>query len=268
MTGVQTCALPISNEVNTQLSINPRIQIKQIPYPQIKGTIRFALSTKFEADVVLVDLVVMSVVASILNCKKVVYLAQDDDRTYYASEILQFITQIIYWIAFLIFRVQTIAVSDQLAQKLEKLAKEKIQSVPNGIDHARFYHEKASPCVTEKKALMTIVLYARRDFRKGLDVGIKAVEALARLRGTKDWELWMIGEDGADINVDGLKIKRWGFLKGNDLRHVLSAADVYLSPSRHEGFGLMQLEAMACGNVMVTTKGFPLVSDEIGRAHV
>ena len=57
--------------------------------------------------------------------------------------------------------------------------------------------------------------------------------------------------------------KKWGFLKGDNLRAVLSAADVYLSPSRHEGFGLMQLEAMACGCVMVTTKAFPLVENEV-----
>ena len=252
-----------TNEVNTYFSINPCIQIKQIPYPQIKGTIRFTLLTKFESDVVLVDLVVMSIFASILNGKKVVYLAQDDDRTYYSSGISRFIMQIIYWIAFLIFRVQTVAVSGQLTQKLEKLAKGKVKLVPNGIDHRRFYHEDNSPHATEKKALMTVVLYARSDFRKGLDIGIKAVEELARLRGIKDWELWTIGDDVAQINVDGLNVKRWGFLKGDDLRNVLSVADIYLSPSRHEGFGLMQLEAIACGNVMVTTKGFPLVSDGI-----
>lgn len=253
-----------TNEVNTRFSINRRIQIRSIPYPKIKGTIRFALSTKFEnVDVVLVDLVVMSIFASILNGKKVVYLAQDDDRIYYSSSVLRFFMGVIYWVAFLIFRVRAIAVSDYLARTLENLAKGRVTVVPNGIDHRRFYHEKNSPYAIEKKAPMTLILYVRSDFRKGLDIGIKAVEELARLRGVKDWELWTIGDDVAKFDVEGLEIKRWGFLNGDDLRNVLSVADIYLSTSRHEGFGLMQLESMACGNVMVTTKGFPLVTDGI-----
>ncbi|HBR14286.1 MAG TPA: hypothetical protein DD723_01930 [Candidatus Omnitrophica bacterium] len=252
-----------TNEVNTHFPIDPRIQIKQIPYPQKRGTIRFALSTKFDADIVLVDLVAMSVFASIPNGKKIVYLAQDDDRTYYSSPLLRFMMEIIYRIAFWLFRVRAIAVSDYLKEKLERLAKGRVKSVSNGIDHRIFYHEDKSRYATEKKASIAIVLFARSDFHKGLDVGIKAVEELARLRGVKDWELWVIGDENANINVEGLKIKKWGLLKSEALRGVLSAADIYLSPSRHEGFGLMQLEAMACGCVMITTKAFSLVENEL-----
>ena len=250
-----------TNDVDTHFRIDPRIQIKRIPYPKVHGTIRFVSTTTFDADIVLVDLAVMSIFASILNARKVVYLAQDDDRTYYPSMILRFLMRVVYWVALSVLRVPTIAVSDFLKEKLDRLSRGRVTSVPNGLDHRIFYHDKNSPYAVEKKALMTIVLYARRDFRKGLDIGIKAVEELARLRGVNDWELWTIGDDAVGINVDRLNIKRWGLLKADDLRGVLSVADIYLSPSRHEGFGLMPLEAMACGNVMVTTTAFSLVED-------
>lgn len=252
-----------TNEVNTHFPIDPRIQIRKISFPGIAGTILFTFSKKFRGDIVLVDLVVMSVFAWFLNGKRVVCLAQDDDRTYYASPLLRGITGILYRLSFGFMKVRVISVSEFLTQGLNVCAHGRVQTVSNGVDFKKFYHEEKSRFQSEKKTQAAIVLYARTDYRKGLDIGIKAMEELSRIRAKRDWELWIIGEAPVAIPMDGLRIKRWGFLNEGDLREVLSAADIYLSPSRHEGFGLMQLEAMACGCVMVTTKVFSIVENEM-----
>ena len=38
-----------------------------------------------------------------------------------------------------------------------------------------------------------------------------------------------------------------GFVPDEDIRHLLTAADVFVFPSLFEGFGIPPLEAMACG---------------------
>lgn len=253
----------MTNEVKTHFTIDPKIQIKRIPLPGIPGTILFTLSRRFKTDIVLVDLVVMSVFAWFLNRKRVVCLAQDDDRTYYSSPFLRWLTDMSYRISFDLIKVRVIGVSEYLARQLNVYAHGRIKVVPNGINFTKFYHEGKSRFLSERKTQVVIILYTRSDYRKGLDIGLKAIEELKRTRGSKDWELWTIGDNPVDISIDGVRINKKGFLKDDDLRAVLSAADIYLSPSRHEGFGLMQLEAMACGCVMVTTQAFSLAKDDV-----
>jgi glycosyltransferase involved in cell wall biosynthesis len=168
-----------------------------------------------------------------------------------------------YRISFGLMKVRVISVFEYLARQLSVYTQGCIKVVPNGINFTKFYHEEKSRFLSERKTQAVIVLYARSDYRKGLDIGIKAIEELKRIRGGKDWELWTIGDNTLDIHLGGVRINKKGFLNDDDLRAVLSAADIYLSPSRHEGFGLMQLEAMACGCVMVTTKAFPLAEDDV-----
>ncbi|MEW6289316.1 MAG: glycosyltransferase family 4 protein [Thermodesulfobacteriota bacterium] len=252
-----------TNEVATSFSIDPRIEIKHIPWPGATGTICFAAVTKFSSDIVLVDLAVMALFAYLLNGKKVVYLAQDDDRAYYSSPVMKVLMGFVFRLVFSLFKVHVISVSEYLTAELGKYSCEKIETVCNGIDLGVFYRETTPHAQIEKTTPMAVVLYARSDFRKGLDIGIKAVEGLARRRGTRDWELWIIGNDKAVINADGLKVKHWGFLKDDQLRSVFSAADVYLMPSRHEGLSLLLLSALACGCVVVATKASNILTHNV-----
>lgn len=56
-----------------------------------------------------------------------------------------------------------------------------------------------------------------------------------------------------ELGLDPTKIE---FLEGeysnNFMPHLLNAADVYAAPSRLEGFGMIQVEAMACGTPVIS----------------
>jgi glycosyltransferase involved in cell wall biosynthesis len=53
----------------------------------------------------------------------------------------------------------------------------------------------------------------------------------------------------------------FGYVGESELRRILSSADVFLYPSRCEGFPVMVLEAFACGCPVVTTDAIPYAVD-------
>jgi glycosyltransferase involved in cell wall biosynthesis len=87
--------------------------------------------------------------------------------------------------------------------------------------------------------------------RKGLDV---LLDAWRKLGGDRDVHLILVGsgEDAADVArlanaVRGVHlIDEWVQDRAR-MRAILSAADLYTFPSRHEGVPVAPLEAMACG---------------------
>jgi glycosyltransferase involved in cell wall biosynthesis len=106
-------------------------------------------------------------------------------------------------------------------------------------------------------------------FRKGLDILLDAWEQICQEHVGLDLRLLLVGT-GADkellrqrLIAKQLKGVFWldKFLTDrNEIRPYLAAADVYAFPSRHEGFPLSPIEAMACG-VPVVGADIPGVSD-------
>lgn len=92
--------------------------------------------------------------------------------------------------------------------------------------------------------------------RKGLDVLLDAWEHICHERPGQDLRLWIVG-----MGSDSAKLRdrltqqplpgiTWvdEFIHDRDrLQQYLSAADLYVMPSRQEGFPVAPLEAMACG---------------------
>lgn len=136
---------------------------------------------------------------------------------------------------------------------------DRIEIVPPGVDHALFSPGNQAGARwalgTDDRPLLLFV--GRIQPLKGVDV---AVEALARLE-RDDARLWIVG--GASGNEGDEEVRRIRDLiadlaladrvefKPPQPHHLLStyyrAADVCLVPSRSESFGLVALEAAACG---------------------
>jgi len=251
-----------TNEVNTHFPIDPRIQIKRIPLPGVVGTIFFSLIKKIKEDIVLVDLVVMAAFTALRNKKKVVYVAQDYDVSYYQSAVLQWLTDFFYKFVLHDLRIPTMSVSEGLSAQLSRYKPYRLMTVSNGVNADFFYRDPDSRFIKEKSKPNAILLFAREDYRKGLDVGIKTIEELMKIRPQQDWELWTIGT--AKISLESNLIKTYGFLNSDaDLRGILSACDIYLIPSRSEGLSLLLLQALACQCVIVSTAVSNIIRDGV-----
>ncbi len=101
------------------------------------------------------------------------------------------------------------------------------------------------------------VWHGRVDmWRKGLDVLVDAWARIASSRPGGERLLVMVGggrdRDALHARIDGLGVSstiRWldDYVRDDELvRAYLSAGDVYVLPSRHEGFAVSPVEAMAC----------------------
>lgn len=101
------------------------------------------------------------------------------------------------------------------------------------------------------------VWHGRVDIRtKGLDVLLEAWQAVCARRSGQDILLMLVGS-GADADrldeaitrreITHLRWIREYVLDRARVRQCLHAADVYVFPSRREGFPVAPLEAMACG---------------------
>ena len=109
-----------------------------------------------------------------------------------------------------------------------------------------------------------IVLYVGRFAAlKGID---RLLKAMTHLRDLTDLKLLIIGGDGdtapefiefkrlsAELGIDD-RIMFGGRLEQNELPQYYSAADLLAVPSYHESFGLVALEALACGTPVVATE--------------
>lgn len=102
-----------------------------------------------------------------------------------------------------------------------------------------------------------VVNHGRIDIqRKGLDVLLEAWEQVYRDRPDKDLRLLLVGtgSDAEKLRDRIATMQLQGVIWVDEyvrdrtaIRRYLSAADVYTLPSRHEGFPVAPIEAMACG---------------------
>jgi starch synthase len=122
-----------------------------------------------------------------------------------------------------------------------------------------------------------VVCHGRIDIhRKGLDILLTAWQQICHDRPRRDLRLLLIGtgSDAAQfqqlIDAQSLSGIHWidEYVRDRDLmQQYLSAADLYTLASRHEGFPVAPIEAMACGLPIVATRA-PGIPDIVGQEEV
>lgn len=157
------------------------------------------------------------------------------------------------------YSVKVVAVSPALGKKLiemEPSVAQKICYIPDSIDTV-FFH----PSV--QKQNREFVFFALGDliYLKGYDILLKAFAKLVSLNHNS-FRLIIGGEGEEKKNLQKLavglrigdKVTFTGNLDRQQVRHYLQMANVFVHPSRLESFGVVLIEAMACGLPLIATK--------------
>jgi glycosyltransferase involved in cell wall biosynthesis len=152
------------------------------------------------------------------------------------------------------------------------LPPEKIVTVPNGVETERFLNDARRDPVRANLGLapgqMAVGCVGRLDEPvKGLSV---LIEAMAQVRDRVPGAVCLvIGAGPARSRLEAMARRlepgAFRFLgERSDVPDLLPALDLYVQPSRLEGFGLAALEAMAAGKAVVASRagGLPEVVAE------
>jgi len=162
-----------------------------------------------------------------------------------------------------------IAVSDHAREQLRdryRFDEDRLVTIPPGIDTGRFRPmDEQHPAVDPSKE--SILVLSRLDPRKGIDTAVRAFARLDR----PDAELLIAGTGRLESNLKQLatelgvreRVRFLGFVPDEELPVLYSSADLFVLPSDYEGFGIVFLEAMACGTPVIGTDvgGIPTAVD-------
>lgn len=140
---------------------------------------------------------------------------------------------------------------------------QKVQMLPCVVDGDRFTPGTKSPELIERyglagsKVLMTVARLWSGDIYKGVDVTIRALPIIAKVFPNVKYLVIGRGDDqprlaqlAKDLGV-GDRVVFAGFVPTDDLPDHYRIADAYIMPSQ-EGFGIVYLEAMACGKPVLS----------------
>jgi glycosyltransferase involved in cell wall biosynthesis len=167
-----------------------------------------------------------------------------------------FLTRKIYlW--FLRRYEKIIAVSTATTDSLKSVfpeIKEKILSIPNGIDTKRFEIRESKEELRKKLNLPDGILgicVGRLTPFKNQKFLIKVAKEIKR----DDFYILIVGDGDEyenlkrEIEKEKLedRVKLLGFIPSDEIPYYLKASDIFVYPSLKEGFGIVVLEAMACG---------------------
>jgi glycosyltransferase involved in cell wall biosynthesis len=165
---------------------------------------------------------------------------------------------------------RVIAISDHAYEQLTTqygLDENDVAMIPHGVDTDRYYpRDETHSAVSEEK--ITLLYVGRLGARKGIDLVIRALNDVSDpkfefiIAGTgrhKESLRSLTHELGLNDSVTYL-----GYVPDKELPKLYSSADIFILPSRYEGFGLVLLEAIACGTLALGADagGIPTAIDD------
>lgn len=149
----------------------------------------------------------------------------------------------------------TIAVSPSLAQRIQSFGYRVPYVIPNMIDERRFTPSSTLP----NKPFIFFTLCGISN-QKGIDHLLQAISQWKPAQG--QCEFW-IGGQGSMLDTYKVLTKklgiehlvRWlGHISRKEAPSYFQKCHAYVMPSRHETFGIVYAEAIACGKPIIATR--------------
>jgi len=168
--------------------------------------------------------------------------------------------------------------NDDLVREMFPHSADKTVLMQNGYDTERFYpapisNEKLEEIFDIKLKKKLVLFVGKLAHFKGIDILIEALrlyedeypdEVFSIIAGAGELEASLKAQ-AAEAKLDSLHFL--GHLNSTELRELYSSADVSIVPSRREPFGLVAIEALACGSpVIATNQGglADIITDDVG----
>jgi glycosyltransferase involved in cell wall biosynthesis len=145
------------------------------------------------------------------------------------------------------------AVSKYSADLAKEMGAKNIRVIPNGVEVAKYKQGKS-----QKNQKLRIVTTSALIPRNGIDI---LIEAVALLPSKIKWDLRIAGEGPEKKDLElrikshklNKKVKLVGRVSNENIPDFLLSSDLFVRPSRKEGFGVAFLEALATGIPVIAT---------------
>lgn len=156
-----------------------------------------------------------------------------------------------------------IAISHSVYKVINKcVSKEKIELIYNGVDLKKFSNSHNN--VNRNRSLFNIACVARiMPEKKGQDILIKALAILKNQYKQENFKCFFAGASTNQESMNELNelIRNFNLeshieFLGNvtEIERLYTNTDIFVLPSRYEGFGLVVVEALAAGCSVVVSK--------------
>src|SRR5207249_635283 len=142
------------------------------------------------------------------------------------------------------------------------LAASSVKVLPWGTDFAAVFAAEtaARPKLPRGKILLTVARLAKSERYKGIASVIRAMTSVIRSVPDAYYVIVGDGDDRPELQnlVNSLKLSSHvifaGLRSDRELAQYYNSCDIFVMPSSKEGFGLVYVEAMAFGKVVVASR--------------
>lgn len=167
------------------------------------------------------------------------------------------------------FSDKIISVSLYTKEKIQhqiNFPEEKFFILPNVVDDKKFFPKDKSSYLLERhnlsqdfKIIFTLCRLSSKEQYKGYDKVIEALPEIIKIFPNTKYILGGKGDQN-EINrvrqlINKLNLKNTVILTGeiadNELNDYYNLCDVFIMPSKGEGFGIVFIEALACGKIVI-----------------